>query len=626
MKRLLFLLQLCVAYWPLMGQEVQDTSSQVVDIDHADLYEIVNGDDQIQKLTGHVAFSQDTTNMYCDTAVIKNEKDVFALGNIYIRQGDSIHVYSDSLFYSAVSKIADLYGEVILTTGEKSLFTDHLEYDMNAKLGTYTTGALLTDGETQLRSKRGFYFVDEHKIYFKDSVIVVGEHFSVKADTLIFNTETHIVDFTGPTLMTNQDNRVYCEAGYYDTKSDYGIFRENAQFIDGEQKGRAEEIIYDGGNKEYVLSGHALYEKGGREAKGDVIRYDAANERVFLMGNAYFKDSTRLIVADTIIYDSEKGTYTTKGRAIIHDGEKILKAEQIDFDEESGTGLASGSVVWQDTVEQVSILCNTAEYRQEDSYLKASGGSFGRPLMVSMVDGDSLYIAADTLYSYEETDSTAVDTFRVLQAFHDVRLFKSDMQALCDSLVYHSRDSLFYFYDNPIMWSDTSQFVADTMSMRLANNNLEKVFLKRDAFILNSPDEIYFNQVKGKNITASFDSSELRRMYVIGNAETVYYVIDEEGAYVGVNTTKCSEMELYFYHNTVEKIKFFTQPQSEMIPMSKANHEQLKLKGFKWEKDIRPKSISDLFGERKGRMRTGADVEGIIEGKRPKGKLKGGRE
>lgn len=601
MRKILFVLIILGNALPLLSQ-VQDSSSQKVKIDHADLFEYINEKDrQLQKLTGHVALSQDSVYMYCDTATIENEDDVFALGNIIIQQGDSINVFSDSLFYSAMTNQADLYGQVILNMGEKSLFTDHLEYNLETKLGTYTTGALLTDGETQLRSKRGDYYVAEHKIYFKDSVVVVGENFSLKADTLIFDTESRIVDFAGPTLMTNKENRVYCEAGSYDTKNDLGVFRERAQFINGDQKGRADEITYNGEKKEYTLTGHALYEKESRMAKGDVIRYDAANDQVYLLGNAYFKDSTRLIVADSIMYDSKKETYSTKGRSVIHDEEKVLKADQIDFDEESGIGQALGHVLWQDTVEQISIICREAEYRQEDSYLKASGGALGRPMMVSLVDGDSLYIVADTLYSYEEIDTTLAGNPRVLQGYHDVRLFKSDMQALCDSMVYHSRDSLFYFYDQPIMWSDTSQFVADTMAMRLSNNNLEKVYLKRNAFIINSPDELFFNQVKGKDITASFEESELRRMYVIGNAETIYYAMDEESAYVGVNSTQCSEMELFFDNNTVEKIKFFAQPQSELIPMGKADHEALKLKGFRWEKAIRPMSLKDLFGEKKRR-------------------------
>lgn len=622
MRRILFLILMGMTYFPLMGQVVQDTTSQKVKIDHADLFEYINEPGkQIQKMTGHVALSQDSVYMYCDTATIENRDDVFALGQVIIQQGDSINVFSDSLFYNAISQKADLYGEVILNTGEKSLFTDYLQYDLSTKLGTYTQGALLTDGETQLRSKRGYYYVDEHKIYFKDSVVVLGPDFSLKADTLIFDTDTHIVDFAGPTLMVNGENKVYCEAGFYDTENNLGVFREQAQFMNGEQKGRADEITYDGQNREYILTGNAMYEKESRLAKGDVIRYDAANDQVYLMGNAYFRDSTRLIVADTILYDSAKETYSTRGQAVIHDEEKILKAEQIDFDEETGMGIAHGGVVWQDTVANMSILCRDAVYRKEDNYLKASGGEYGRPMMVSLIDGDSLYIAADTLYSYELTDSISENKTSILLGYHDVRLFKSNLQAVCDSMVYHSADSLFHFYDDPIMWSDTSQFIADTMSMRLSNNSLEKVFLRRDAFILNSPDEIYFNQIKGKDITASFDSSELKKMYVIGNAETIYYALDEAGKYVGVNSTQCSEMELYFDHNSVEKIKFFAQPQSELLPMDKVDHEKIKLKGFSWETDRRPKSVMDLFSEKQERAVQTLSVEGKGQVEKKKNKI-----
>ena len=191
---------------------------------------------------------------------------------------------------------------------------------------------------------------------------------------------------------------------------------------------------------------------------------------------------------------------------------------------------------------------------------------------------------------------------RQLIAYYDVRIYKSDMQAVADSLAYKSSDSTFYFFplrQNPIVWSDTSQFTADTVKMLLADDKIDKIFMRNNGFIVNSPDELFFNQVKGKNVTAYFEENELRRMAVSGNAESVYYARDEAGGYVGVNKTVCSEMLLYFGDNQVEKIKFFTQPKAEMQPMKQANHEALRMPGFFWEEIRRPMSLADLFDPEK---------------------------
>ena len=187
------------------------------------------------------------------------------------------------------------------------------------------------------------------------------------------------------------------------------------------------------------------------------------------------------------------------------------------------------------------------------------------------------------------------DSTRILLGYKDVRIFKSDLQVVCDSLAYNSADSLFEFYQSPIIWSDTSQFFADVIKMQLANDQIDQIFLIGNAFIINSPDETFYNQIKGKNITAFFKDNELDQMDVIGNAESVYYARDEEEAYIGVNKSVCSKMLVYFGNNEIEYIHFYTQPVSNMLPMKKTNHEDLKLSGFRWEKKLRPKSLEDLL-------------------------------
>ncbi|MCB9049324.1 MAG: hypothetical protein H6556_07810 [Lewinellaceae bacterium] len=578
---------------------VQDTlKKNKVDVDHADVFEYIQRKDTVfQKLNGNVELRQDSVYMYCDTAVIKNNTHVTANGKVIIQQGDSTSVFADSAMYDGILRIAELYGDVVLVNGEQKLFTDRLTYDLTQKLATYSNGATLTLDSTQLTSKRGYYYVQERQIYFKDSVIVVNPEFHLRSDTLGFNTETEVVSFLGPTLISSDSTRIYTEDGYYDTKNNLAAFTRNAQFQKGEQEATADTIRYDGGRSLYSLEGNARFEEGERRATADFIRYDEANDKTFLSGNARYQDEKQDIVADEITYDAKKETYSTRGRSVISDPPQILLADQVDYNEEKGLGIALGNVIWRDTSAELTIVCEAAEYDRKTDYLKASGGRDGRPLLITTIEGDSLFMVSDTLLAIRE-DSVASDSARQLIAYYDVRIYKSDMQAVCDSLSYKSSDSTFYFFplrQNPIVWSDTSQFTADTVMMLLADDKIDKIFMRNNGFIVNSPDELFFNQVKGKNVTAFFEENELRRMAVVGNAESVYYARDEGGGYVGVNKTVCSEMLLYFGDNQVDQIKFFTEPRAEMKPMKQADHEALRMAGFFWEKIRRPMSLADLF-------------------------------
>jgi len=601
-------------------EEVQDTSKSKIDVDHADVFEYSKRKDTIiQKLIYNVELRQDSVFMYCDSATIENSVVVIAVGQVVIQQGDSTSIFSDSLYYDGVLKEADLYGEVVLVNGGQQLFTDQLHYDLNTKVATYTTGATLTNGETQLTSKRGYFYVNENEAYFKDSVYVVNPQFNLRSDTLLYNTESKVVTFLGPTLVSTDSSRIYCEAGFYDTENNLAEFTQNAQFIKGEQKGRAKVIKYDGASKTYTLDGDAIFEEAERKATADVIQYDELNDKSTLIGNAKYKDAEQDIVADEIVYDAKNEVYSTRGRSRVSDPPQILLADQVDFREELGLGIAQGNVIWQDTSAELTIVCEQADYNRATGYLKASGGEYGRPLLISLVDGDTLFMTADTLLS-TKTDSIASDSSRLLQAYQDVRIYKSDLQALSDSLTYNSQDSLFTFFYDPIIWSDTTQFTADTIRMQMANDNIDKIYLYSKSFIINSPDEYFFNQIKGKNIIASFTEGNLRKMDVQGNAESVYYARDEEGGYVGVNKTVCSDMILYFGDNQIERILFVNAPQATMYPMKKADHEGLKMTGFNWISEIRPMSLADLFTPKKARPQVALPVVGEDEGSPQKNK------
>ncbi len=572
--------------------------SQRVHIDHANALEYSQEKGIItHKLVGEVELSQDSIFMYCDSAIIENSTQVFALGDeVLIQQGDSLAAFADTLYYDGVLKEADLIGNVVLINGERKLFTEKLHYDLNTKLATYDTPATITDGETQLSSKRGYYYTATNEIYFKDSVIVINPDFELLADTLKFNTDEQMATFLGPTIMHTDSSRVYCEDGFYDVENQLAEFRQNAQYSRGQQKATADIIRYDGANGIYTLSGNAEFLEGDvREAKGDIIRYDEKNDITELQGNAFFRDSTQIITGKTIRYDGQKKTYQTTGKSTVIDGAQTLIADQIDYSEEAGMGLAKGNVIWQDTSANIRIECLEAQINQTTGYLKAIGGTHGRPLLITVVDGDSLFIAADTLLS-QRTDSLASDSSRLLLAYNDVRIYKSDMQALCDSLAYSSVDSLFRMYKDPIIWADTSQFTADTIHMQLANDQLDKILLYRNAFILNSPDEVFFNQIKGKDIVAHFDSSQLYRMDIEGNAQSIYYPLDDDKAYIGVNSTDCSEMRMYFGNNQVKELLFFAQPEGKLQPMGAVDHNAIKLDGFNWVTESRPISFESLFG------------------------------
>lgn len=554
---------------------------------------------ELRKLSGNVRLRQENTLIYCDTAIVDVD-DAILKGNVVIAQGDSVKIFADSAHYYGLTEQSDLFGKVILEKGNQRLFTKKLHYDVANKIATYTNGATLADGKSQLTSKRGYYLVNEDEIRFKGDVLITDPDFTVRTDTMLYNTELNTAYFVAPTLISEKESRIYCEGGFYDIENDFAEFDKNPQYARKDQKGRAQKMIRQGVTDEYILQDSAYIEEKNKLVKADVIRYNSETEIALLVGNAYYKDSTREINGDRLRYDSRNKNYELQGRGRVSDPPNIIEADSLNFNDQLGNGAAQGSVIWKDTTNNMTVLSFRLDYNKQTDYLHAFGGfgpagAGGRPLMKTLVDKDTLYMAADTLVSFKPDSASDI---RQLLGYRDVRIFKSNMQAVSDSMSFSTADSIFWFYKInalPIIWSDTSQFSGDTIKMAMRDKKLDRIWLRQNAFVINSEDGQLFNQIKGRHTTAYFRENEVREMWVDGNAEAVYYALDDKRAYIGVNQTQCSEMRLYFGDNKVNSIKFYAEPKGTFSPMSKEGKSPRKLDGFFWDRARRPESVEAIL-------------------------------
>lgn len=609
---------------PLVVPDNDTTSNDFIQIDYAELFQNIDLDTaMVRRLAGKVELRHDSVFIYCNEATITNDSLVVAKGEVVIYQNDTTSTFADSLIYSSNSEVARLFGEVVLVSGKQQLFTDSLTYDLENKIATYTSGAKLTNGEAQLSSLKGQYDVDRAFITFKDSVFVVKEDFNLRADTLQFDTRSRIVFFNGPTAMATPESRVYCEHGYYNMLDSSGVFSRNAQVAREDTRAVADSIFYEGKKNEFRLIGNAKFRDKTKSAAADQILYNEKLNYSTLIGNAYFSDKTQNISGDKIEYDGKTKAFKSSGGITIIDKGNKLVADSIWFDDATGMAKVSGNVLFIDTIENRTIQANQIDYNSENDYVLAYGG---RPLVSILVDKDTLFLSADTLLTYKRPNgqdsisldslqgdlnlttvdtaittidfdslSVIVDSVRFITAYRDVRIYKSDMQAVSDSLSFNSLDSIFKLFYDPIVWADTSQFFSDTISLVMKDKNLDRIMLNSNAMMINPSEGELYNQVKGRNVMITFDSSQVKQMNVIGNAESIYYAQDEKKAYVGVNHVKSASMRMLFSEQKLKDIYFYDSPSGNLAPLAPIQGSPLKLEGFKWFIDKQPKSLNDLL-------------------------------
>ncbi len=580
---------------PLLFAQQPPAETEKVRIEWANTLEYHRKEGQeIQILRGDVRIQHDSAFLFCEEAEVINQTEVKAKGKVVILQGDSLHVFADSLFYSGRTRKANLWGNVVLKHNEEKLFTDSLHYDLNSKIAYYNHRALLTNDTTQLRSLQGTYYVERDEAVFQDSVTIVDPEFELKAQALRFNTRSRMAFFEGPTLISlgkERNSRIYCEDGFYDLANNRAEFAERPQYLSEDMKATARLIRYDGNSSEIQLLGEARVFSDELQASADTIRYHEESDVFYLDGNASYRDDERNIYADRIVYDRNREIYTTEGQSLISEPPTLLQAGKTTYQEETGMAIAYEGVVWQDTSAGLTIVCDQAEYLRDQDYLRASGSREKRPVLIVEMDGDSLFLSSDTLLAHQ-ADSSQSDSNRILRAFQNVRIYKSDLQAACDSLVYHESDSLFRLFHQPVIWFDTTQLTADTIEIGLSNRQISYMRLWEHALIANSNDLLMFNQISGRNVNILFSNSEPREVFVSGNVQSLYYLQDEEKAYIGLNQSSSSEMRILFEKGQIRRVYSLRDVEGRVLPMREAMG--LTLEGFKWQQSRRPKSVDDL--------------------------------
>ncbi|MCQ6960653.1 OstA-like protein [Mucilaginibacter aquariorum] len=201
---------------------------------------------------------------------------------------------------------------------------------------------------------------------------------------------------------------------------------------------------------------------------------------------------------------------------------------------------------------------------------------------------------------------------RIIKAYHSAKLFKSDLQAKADSMFYSYSDSTLHCFVQPLIWTQGSQLYGDTITMQMKNKKLDNLHMFPQAFIVNieKDDSTTFNQVAGKRMRGFFKNDKLDRMFIVGNAESIYFTRDSLKKVDGMQRSLSSRMRVYFKDGSASNIFFITKPEHRYGPLGKFNEDEKILKGFIWKPKERPiskESIIPSYNKKIARAQAAAD-------------------
>jgi hypothetical protein len=252
-----------------------------------------------------------------------------------------------------------------------------------------------------------------------------------------------------------------------------------------------------------------------------------------------------------------------------------------------------GDIEFSDTIRK-NLL--TGQYAFMDE-VRDSAYVTGRALAVDYSRRDSMFIHSDTIWNVArniDTDSI----YRLVKAYNKVRAWAPSMQAVCDSLIYDSRDTCMTMYNDPILWNGDIQLLGEVVKIYMKNSTIDRVNILNQTLYAEKMDTTCYNQIKGQEMQFYFADGDLKEMHVIGSVEQVFYPLDNSNGFLGMNTMAAGKMIIYMKDRRVDKVVVPMESKGVFYPMSQRPENARFLENFAWFDYVRPLSKEDIFNWR----------------------------
>lgn len=512
---------------------------------------------------------------------------------------DSNH-YSGNLFFAAIGVLFALVVSIYAQQPPPSLADQNIKIielkqaDLLYKRQNFN--AQILKDSVILYHEGAYMYCDSAYWYERDNIFEAfsnvrmeqGDTIFVYGDYLHYDGNRKLARLRYNVRMEDQRATLFTDSLDYDRLKNLGYYFDGGMLVDDENELTSTWGQYNPTSKEALFSENVKLVNEKYTLYADTLKYNTETKIVDILGPS-------TLVSDSGYIYTTRGWYNTatddcqllnRSQVISKDSTQILIGDTIYYNRNTGIGKVYGHMFLQDTVKKVILQGNYGYYNEKTEFALATDSACA----IEYSQKDSLYIHADTLKM--TTDSLG----REMKAYPNARFYRIDLQGICDTMHYVSKDSTIYLKKDPVIWNEDNQVLGDRIDILLNDSTIEKAFVRYYAFsIQKRPIEDQYNQLKGRNMTVSFLNGEIRHVLVEGSAESLYYLMEKDSTIIGVNKTESPFLSMDIVDNKLEKLKLWSDTKGVTIPLSQTAPEDKTLKGFVWMDYLRPINKDDIF-------------------------------
>lgn len=456
-------------------------------------------------------------------------------------------------------------------------------------------------GSVKLRHDSMYMYCDSALIYEKTNSVEAfsnvrmeqGDTLFIYGDYLNYNGETQLAMLRENVKLINRKTILTTDSLNYDRLYNLGYYFEGGTLTDEENILTSDWGEYSPATKIAVFNHEVKLANPRFTLYSDTLKYSTDSKIATILGPSNIVNEKNHIYSERGFYNTAKDQAQLLDRSVLTNEGKKLVADSLFYDRKTGYGEAFYNVVMNDTINKNMLTGDYCFYNE----LTESALATQKAVAIDYSQGDSLFMHADTLKMnsyFVKTDSA----YREMKAYHKVRIFRKDIQGVCDSLLFSSKDSCLRMYHDPIIWNEKQQLLGEEINVYMNDSTIDWAHIINQALTVEQKDSIHYNQISGKEIKAYFQGGEARKIDVIGNVLVIYYPEEKDSTMIGMNTSETSLLNLHLMNRKMEKMVMSPKSNGTLYPMDQIPVDKMKLPTFVWFDYIRPQNKEDIFNWR----------------------------
>ena len=418
-----------------------------------------------------------------------------------------------------------------------------------------------------------------------------GDTLFVYSDYLYYDGNLQLAKLRRNVKMENRNVTLLTDSLNYDRRFNIGYFFEGGVVSDLKNELTSLYGQYSPATKDAIFQYNVKLVNDQTKLFSDTLRYNTQSKIASIITPTTILSDSNTIYTNRGVYNTIKESAVLLNRSLLVNKSKTLTGDTILYFRNTGRGKVHGHMHLRDSLNKSDLYGNYGYYNEKTNFALAADSAwlreYSRP--------DTVYLHADTL-SASEPDST----YRILTGYPNVRYFTKEVQAVCDSMRYSTKDSVLRMYKNPIIWNANYQLSGDTINAYMLDSTIDRAHIIGYAFAASQEDSLggFYNQLSGKELKAKFMNGEVRKIDVSGNVESAFYPTDKDSLMIGLNRAESSYLTIFVNNRKVEKLIMWPTPKGYLTPLPAIKPDDKFLKNFRWQVVLRPRNKNDIF--RKG--------------------------